>query len=51
MLNSNREEIGIHYNINKEDIEKEIFIQESDTTIFDQKIELATEGLELAAHG
>lgn len=46
MLSSNSEEIGIHYNIYKEDVQKEIFTQESDTTIFDQKIELATEGLE-----
>jgi hypothetical protein len=46
VMKSNSESIGVQYNINKENTENKILDEELDSSLFDQKIELATGGLE-----
>jgi len=43
---SNSNSIGLEYNINKVNTENQILDEELNSSLFDQKIEQATEGLE-----
>jgi len=45
-MNSNSEGVGVEYNINKRNTKNQILDEELDSSLFDQKIELATDGLE-----
>jgi hypothetical protein len=45
-MKSNSNSIGLEYNINKGNTENQILDEELDSSLFDQKIELATDGLE-----
>jgi hypothetical protein len=46
VMKSNSNGIGVEHIINKGNIENQIFDEELDSSLFDQKIELATDGLE-----
>ncbi len=46
VMKSNSESIGVEYNINNGNTENKILDEELDSSLFDQKIELATDGLE-----
>lgn len=45
-MKSNSNGIGLEYNFNKGNTENQILEEERDSSLFDQKIELATDGLE-----
>ena len=45
-MRSNSKSIGLEYNINKGNTEYQILDEELDSSVFDQKIELATDKLE-----
>jgi hypothetical protein len=45
-MKSSSKSIGLEYNINKGNTESQILDEELDSSLFDQKIELATDGVE-----
>ena len=46
VMKSDSNSVGLEYNINKGNTENRILAEELDSSLFDQKIERATEGLE-----
>lgn len=45
-MKSNRKGVGIDYNIDKGNTQRQVLSKKLETTLYDQKIELATDGLE-----
>ena len=45
-MKSNSNGIGLEYNFNKGNTENQVLHEELNSSLFDQKIEIATEGLE-----